>query len=95
MNLGIIIILFIILSFLCVYLLAYTNQTNEILNKINPRDDRSFLGGIDIVELIKAYRKNEKLSEKEQKLFKTVFILSTISIVLFAVIVFFVFGTNW
>ena len=63
-------------------------------------EDASFVDdlgadSLDIVELIKVYRKNDKLSEKEQKLFKSVLILSAISIVLFAVFVFFVFGTNW
>ena len=95
MNLGIIIIVFIILSFLCIYLLAYTNQTNEILNKINPREDRSFLGGIDFIELIKVLRNNKELAEIERRFLRNVLILVIVSMTLIIVWAFFVFGTEW
>jgi amino acid permease len=95
MNSGIIIVTFTILSFLTIFLLAYQKQVNDILNRLDESKKRTFLNGADIIEVLKVYRKKEKLSETERRLFKTVLILSSISFVLFAVFVFFVFGTDW
>ncbi len=95
MNFGIILIVFFILSFFVIYLHAYTNRVNEIMNKINPKESRSFLSGIDFIELIKVSRNSKKISENERRILNNVLILCIITLILSAVYLFLVFGTDW
>jgi len=75
--------------------MSYTKEVNEILNTLDNGDRGGFLSGIDIIEVFKAYRKSEKLSESERKFFKNVLVLTVIAVILIAVFAFLIFGTNW
>ncbi len=95
MALGMIFIVFVILSFLCIFLMTCTNRANEILNKVNQRENRSFLRGIDFIELIKVIRIKNELNREDRSFLKNVLIICIISIMFFVVFAFLIYGTVW
>lgn len=91
----VILILFIAISISAFYLFSYRRQVNEIMKKEGKVFNNNIMTFRNFKMIYYVYRNSNNINLYEKKILKDYFIASIVSLIIYIIFVYMIFGTDW